>query len=647
MVKVSVVIPIYNVEEFLNECLDSIVHQTLEDIEIICVNDGSTDKSLDILNLYAKNDDRITVISQENGGHAVATNRGMGLAKGEYLYLMDSDDILELTALEETYKYAKEKGADFILFQSLNYNMDEDKYYNTDIYSMEHIADFVGDSVFNYNDLDEMIFDIPVTPWSKLYKTQFIKDIGAKFPEGLVFDDNIFFWDVLFNAKRIAFYRKYLFIRRWYGNSSTTAGDLRFLDSIDILNLMIDKFEKYGLLDKYHEKVFNKKVNMTYFRFAGIKPEFEDIYFDKLQDDFKNCISKGVYEKYMEKSLDDRNKTIFNSCINSKTAKEFKYKMAYWDSKTIIKRLENNIKDLKTERNDFYKTQNILKNNLKKLEDENHNLKNNNIKLKNQLSSITSSNVWKLMKPLNKTKDKSSGSYKLVSFNTLHFVVSFTDLIKLNNFKVIDYSNKEVKIDYDKLIVIYDKVNELNFKELTENEDFFSFSASILGRGEHKICIKYYDTLSEEYSIFIKDSNNLFDFNVWLGTYNTKDTFGFDKIQVESISSSEDWSDIGDRSIKVVCNGKNDFQALTTPKMKVNVGDYISAYVTIFNPEEEISVRLIESSKDSYNTIKIKASNTPTRINISKTAVSNCMQLIIVSSKKQTFYADNFVFTKN
>ena len=180
MVKVSVVIPVYNVEEFLNECLDSIVHQTLEDIEIICVNDGSKDKSLDILNLYAKNDDRITVISQENGGHAVATNRGMGLAKGEYLYLMDSDDILELTALEETYNYAKEKDADFILFQSLNYDMDEDKYYKTDIYSMEHIADFVGDSVFNYNDLDEMIFDIPVTPWSKLYKNQFIKDIDEE-----------------------------------------------------------------------------------------------------------------------------------------------------------------------------------------------------------------------------------------------------------------------------------------------------------------------------------------------------------------------------------------------------------------------------------------------------------------------------------
>ena len=121
MVKVSVVIPVYNVEDFLEECLNSIVNQSLKDIEIICVNDGSKDKSLEILNSFAENDDRFTVIDQENQGHAVATNRGMELAKGEFLYLMDSDDILGLTALEETYEYAKLKNADFVIFQSLNY----------------------------------------------------------------------------------------------------------------------------------------------------------------------------------------------------------------------------------------------------------------------------------------------------------------------------------------------------------------------------------------------------------------------------------------------------------------------------------------------------------------------------------------------
>ena len=120
MVKVSVVIPVYNVEPYLNICMDSVVNQTLEDIEIICINDGSTDKSLDILNSYAEKDDRITVISQENGGHAVATNKGMKLAQGKYLYLMDSDDMLDLEALEKTYTVAEEKKVDFVLFQAMN-----------------------------------------------------------------------------------------------------------------------------------------------------------------------------------------------------------------------------------------------------------------------------------------------------------------------------------------------------------------------------------------------------------------------------------------------------------------------------------------------------------------------------------------------
>lgn len=647
MVKVSVVIPVYNVEEFLKECLDSIVNQTLEDIEIICVNDGSKDKSLDILNFYAENDDRFTVISQENGGHAVATNRGMKLAEGEYLYLMDSDDVVELTALEETYNYAKEKDADFVIFQALNYVMDEDRIYKTDIYSMEHIADFVGDSVFNYEDLGDMIFDIPVTPWSKLYNNQFIKDIGATFPEGLVFDDNIFFWDVLFNAKRIAFYRKHLFKRRWYSYSSTTSGDQRFLDSIDIHNLMVDRFEKYGLLDKHADKVFNRKVNMAYNRFVDIQPEFEEMYFEKLHDDFEKCVSDGYYEKYMENSLDERNKTIFESCVNSNSSKEFKYEMAYWDSQVTRKRLDNEINSLKDERSELYKSQNRLKDKLNNLEDENSRLTTQNLKLNEKISELESSNSWKIMKPLKTMKNSADGTFKSVSFNVLHFVVSYNDLIKLSNFKVVNSSNKQIKIDSNKLFVVYDEVKTIKLTELVESDGYFAFPASTLGRGEHKIAIKYEDTFSEEYTMFIKDGNNLFDFNVWLGTENTKDTFGFDKFQVESISSSDEWADIGGRSIKVVCDDKNDYQALTTPKIHVNIGDFVSAYVTVYNPEEEVTVRLFESSKNSHKNVVIPPSDEPVRVNVSKTAISHGMQLLLISRKKQIFYADNFVLTRN
>ena len=94
MPKVSVIIPVYNVEKYLRECLDSVVNQTIKDIEIICVNDGSTDGSLDILNEYCSNDDRFVIINQENQGLSVARNNGLNSASGDYIAFIDSDDYL-------------------------------------------------------------------------------------------------------------------------------------------------------------------------------------------------------------------------------------------------------------------------------------------------------------------------------------------------------------------------------------------------------------------------------------------------------------------------------------------------------------------------------------------------------------------------
>ncbi|KZX10224.1 glycosyltransferase family 2 protein [Methanobrevibacter oralis] len=382
MVKVSVVVPVYNVEKYLEECLDSIVNQTLEDIEIICVNDGSTDNSLDILNRYAKHDKRITIISQENKGHAVATNKGIELTSGEYLYLMDSDDIIELNTLKETYEYAKEKDADFVIFQSINFDQSSGKYYKSDFYSMDIVADIIGDSVVNYKDLGIFIFRISVTPWSKLYNNNFIKSIGAKFPEGLIFDDNIFFWDVLFNSNRIAFYKKYFFTRRWHDHSSTTNGNKHFMDSITISNLILDKFKYYGAFDKYKEILYNRKVDLTYLRFSNIKPEFKKEFFDKLQEDYNLVVSEGLYEDYLN-VLNQRNKLIFRTCLIAKDYEEFILRISNFDNLNSL---------------------NNLKKEIKKMENEVLVLKQENSKLNNEITTFKKSNSWRLTSPLRKIR---------------------------------------------------------------------------------------------------------------------------------------------------------------------------------------------------------------------------------------------------
>ncbi|MCI5867253.1 MAG: hypothetical protein SOZ23_02530 [Methanosphaera sp.] len=101
------------------------------------------------------------------------------------------------------------------------------------------------------------MFEASITPWSKLYNHEFIMNNNIRFPEGLIFEDNVFFYDALFCAKRIYFLKEFLFIRRWYATSSTKAGDLRFLNSIDVINLMIKVFKKHGEYENYKKELYN------------------------------------------------------------------------------------------------------------------------------------------------------------------------------------------------------------------------------------------------------------------------------------------------------------------------------------------------------------------------------------------------------
>ena len=110
MVKISIIIPVYNTENYLSECLDSVINQTLNEIEVICINDASTDSSLDILDDYSKYSDKIKIINcSENKGQGNARNIGITQAKGKYILFLDSDDWLELNACEELFKMAEKK----------------------------------------------------------------------------------------------------------------------------------------------------------------------------------------------------------------------------------------------------------------------------------------------------------------------------------------------------------------------------------------------------------------------------------------------------------------------------------------------------------------------------------------------------------
>jgi len=201
--KVSVIIPVYNVENYLEDCLDTVINQTLNDIEIICVNDGSTDKSSDILEKFAAKDDRITIISQENNGAGAARNKGLKIAKGEYLSFLDADDFFELDMLEKAYNYSSKKLLDIAVYgvKTFNDKTSEIKRINYDI-QRKYLP---KKAIFNYKDFPKYVFNtFKNWTWNKLFKRSFIVENDIEFQELFRTNDLLFTCKALVKAKKIS-----------------------------------------------------------------------------------------------------------------------------------------------------------------------------------------------------------------------------------------------------------------------------------------------------------------------------------------------------------------------------------------------------------------------------------------------------------
>ena len=203
MPKVSVIIPVYNVEKYLRECLNSVINQTLKDIEIILVDDGSTDSSLSICQEYAKKDDRIIVLTQQNQGAAVARNNGIKIAKGEYLSILDSDDYFDLSMLEKLYNKAVKDDLDITICRAQALN-DLDKKISDMQYSVKEKY-LPNKEIFNYKDFCKYVFNFCVGwSWDKLYKSSFVSIHNLKFQNLRSTNDMLFVFLSLVFAEKIS-----------------------------------------------------------------------------------------------------------------------------------------------------------------------------------------------------------------------------------------------------------------------------------------------------------------------------------------------------------------------------------------------------------------------------------------------------------
>ncbi len=220
--KVSVILPVYNVERYLKKCMDDILGQTLREIEVICIDDGSTDGSLGILREYEQKDERVRVLEQENTGAAFARNRGMELAKGEYLSFLDSDDFYEPEMLERAYLRAKETQADVTIFRGNRYDDTLDTYLPMD-YSIKE-KQLPGRNPFCWRDMPDRIFTFAVGwAWDKLYSREFAEKEKLRFQELRTSNDLYFVFSSLAKAERICVMNELLVHHRIHVRGSLSA----------------------------------------------------------------------------------------------------------------------------------------------------------------------------------------------------------------------------------------------------------------------------------------------------------------------------------------------------------------------------------------------------------------------------------------
>ena len=218
--KISVIIPVYNVDKYLRQCLDSVVNQTLEDIEIICVDDGSTDNSYAILMEYAQKDTRFKILKQNNQHAGVARNKGIKIASGEYIHFLDSDDYIDTDAYAEWYQVAKENDLDVcVCFQER---------FDNKTGEIKRVDKVIGNElkILNFKDDPKYFIYNVVVPWNKIYKREFLLAKKIEFEALICANDRSFYFKTILAAQKIGILPKYWMHYR-VNNDKSLVGETR------------------------------------------------------------------------------------------------------------------------------------------------------------------------------------------------------------------------------------------------------------------------------------------------------------------------------------------------------------------------------------------------------------------------------------
>lgn len=294
--KLSIIIPVYNSEIYLEKCIQSLINQTMKELEFIFVNDGSTDKSVDILKKYQKKDKRIKILDKENGGQGSARNLGLSIATGEYIAFLDSDDYIKENMYETLYKRAKKDDLDIVI---CNYYLT----YPDKIVEAKNNITNQSEKKITRNEY----ITLSPSPWNKIIKREYLENQNFKFPEGIIYEDFASIPILALGNPKIIYINKCLY---YYvqSNSSTTRNKEykskyeNIFDAVKYLyNNMIDKGNDQELeyLLTYH---FLYLASLNFFTYKKYK------HIDRIANEMKNYFpnwqkNELVLKKFNKKEI--------------------------------------------------------------------------------------------------------------------------------------------------------------------------------------------------------------------------------------------------------------------------------------------------------------------------------------------------------
>lgn len=298
--KVSVIIPVYNVEQYIGECLDSVINQTLKEIEIICVNDGTPDNSVEIVKKYQERDSRIKLINKENGGLSSARNAGIKAATGEYILFLDSDDTLDKQTLEYLYYECRKDNLDQMFFTTKELENCDGTTIRDDQYirKYDYSGIFTGPEIFG-----KWVDNAEFKPSAclQINRTEFLRQNNLVFKEGIIHEDNLFTIQCLYFSKRVRYANARFYIRRVREDSIMT-GTQNFKHSLHLYYIIME-LEKFAFKE-------NVKQNKNYYDSLLVQMErILKVAADYIKDSDEEELSQYIY------SLNEEEGINFYSCV--------------------------------------------------------------------------------------------------------------------------------------------------------------------------------------------------------------------------------------------------------------------------------------------------------------------------------------------